>query len=134
MTFINKLSDFLSKYFIILIILAAFIAIIKPETFLSLNTIKPFGQTLTNLGLGFIMFIMGLTLNINDFKIVFTKPKEVMVGCLTQFTIMPLLAFSLAKLFNLPSELAIGLVLLGTCPGGTSSNVLTYIAKGDVAL
>ena len=77
---------------------------------------------------------MGLTLKASDFKVVFSRPKDIIIGCLAQFTIMPLLAFSLTKIFGLPQDLAIGVILVGTCPGGTSSNVMTYLAKGDVAL
>lgn len=84
--------------------------------------------------LGCVMFGMGLTLNISDFKGVFSKPKDVIVGCLCQFTIMPVLAFLLSKAFHLPAELAIGVILVGCCPGGTSSNVITYLSKGDTAL
>ena len=80
------------------------------------------------------MFGMGLTLKPSDFKVVFSRPKDVIVGCIAQFTLMPLLAFLLTKLFNLPAELAVGVILVGTCPGGTSSNVMTYLSKGDVAL
>jgi BASS family bile acid:Na+ symporter len=80
------------------------------------------------------MFGMGLTLNLNDFKIVFSRPKDVVIGCLAQFTIMPLLAWALARLFSLDEALALGVVLVGCCPGGTASNVITYLAKGDLAL
>lgn len=77
---------------------------------------------------------MGLTLKPNDFKIVFTHPKNVLLGCLSQFTIMPLLAWGLVVLFQLPNELAVGVILVGCCPGGTSSNVITFLSKGDLAL
>ena len=60
--------------------------------------------------------------------------KMSIIGCIAQFTVMPLLAFCLTKVFQLPAELAIGVILVGTCPGGTSSNVMTYLSKGDVAL
>ena len=80
------------------------------------------------------MFGMGLTLKPDDFKVVFSRPKDVIIGCIAQFTIMPLLAFGLTKLFHLSPELAVGVILVGTCPGGTSSNVMTYLSKGDVAL
>ena len=73
------------------------------------------------------MFGMGLTLKPSDFAVVFTRPKDVIIGCLAQFTIMPLLAFALGKIFNLNAELLAGVVLVGTCPGGTSSNVITYL-------
>ncbi len=84
--------------------------------------------------LGVVMFGMGLTLNPTDFKIVFSRPKDVITGCLAQFTVMPLTAWILAKLFNLPEDLALGVILVGCCPGGTASNVITYLAKGDLAL
>jgi len=84
--------------------------------------------------LGCVMFGMGLTLNLKDFVAVFRRPKDVIVGCLCQFIIMPLLALALAWAFRLPPELALGVVLVGCCPGGTSSNVITYLSKGDVAL
>ena len=90
--------------------------------------------TVINPLLGVIMFGMGLTLNLHDFKIVFSRPKDVIVGCLAQFTIMPLLAWGLARLFSLDEALALGVVLVGCCPGGTASNVITYLAKGDLAL
>ena len=81
-----------------------------------------------------VMFGMGLTIRPGDFAIVFTKPKEILVGCSAQFIIMPLLAFALSHLFRLDAALTAGVVLVGTCPGGTSSNVITYLSKGDVAL
>ena len=84
--------------------------------------------------LGVVMFGMGLTLRLQDFKIVFSRPKDVVIGCLAQFTVMPLLAWTLARVFSLDEALALGVVLVGCCPGGTASNVITYLAKGDLAL
>ncbi len=84
--------------------------------------------------LGAIMFGMGLTLAPQDFKIVLSRPKDILIGCFTQFTVMPLLALGLTWAFSLPKELAIGVILVGCCPGGTASNVITYLAKGDLAL
>jgi len=81
-----------------------------------------------------VMFGMGLALNLRDFKIVFSRPKDVTIGCLAQFTVMPLLAWGLTRLFQLDEALALGVVLVGCCPGGTASNVITYLAKGDLAL
>lgn len=134
MRFVNKLSDFLGKYFIGLVVAMAVVSLLFPEPFLAFGKLKPFGQPVINLGLSLIMFVMGLTLKVDDFKVVFLKPREVFFGCLAQFTVMPFLGYFLAKVFDLPGELAVGLVLLGTCPGGTASNVMTYLAKGDVAL
>ncbi len=84
--------------------------------------------------LGLIMFGMGMTLSPQDFRIVFSRPKDVIIGCAAQFTVMPLLAWVLSWLFDLPPELALGVILVGCCPGGTASNVITYLAKGDLAL
>lgn len=97
-------------------------------------------QTLTWVGpyvgwlLGVVMFGMGMTLTFQDFKRVLHRPWEVLLGVVAQFLIMPLAAWFLVWLFALPAELAIGVVLVGTCPGGTASNVISYLAKGDVAL
>ena len=73
-------------------------------------------------------------MNANDFRIVFSRPKDIIIGCLAQFTIMPLLAWLLAQFFQLDEALTIGVILVGCCPGGTASNVITYLAKGDLAL
>lgn len=81
-----------------------------------------------------VMFGMGLTMKLSDFAVVFSRPRDVIIGCLAQFTVMPLLAFMLGKIFGLNSELLVGVLLVGTCPGGTSSNVITYLSKGDTAL
>lgn len=97
-------------------------------------------QTLTWVGpyvgwlLGVVMFGMGMTLTFQDFKRVLQRPWEVLLGVVAQFLIMPLAAWFLVWLFALPPELAIGVVLVGTCPGGTASNVISYLARGDVAL
>lgn len=80
------------------------------------------------------MFGMGMTLRLEDFRLVLTRPMDVFSGSLAQFTVMPLLAFIVSKLLNLPTELAVGLILVGCCPGGASSNVMAFMAKGDVAL
>ena len=84
--------------------------------------------------LGLVMFGMGMTLSVDDFKGVLSHPLEVGIGVFAQFLLMPLIAWGLVKAFGLPPELAIGVVLVGTCPGGTASNVIAYLAKGDVAL
>ena len=81
-----------------------------------------------------IMFSMGLTLSIADFKRVLAMPKLIFSGLVLQYTIMPVTALLLAKLLQLDPALTIGLILVGTCPGGTASNVITYLARGNVAL
>ncbi len=111
-----------------LVLLFACIALLLPAPFMAIGT------WVINPMLGLIMFGMGLTLSPTDFRIVFSRPKDVLIGCLAQFTIMPLLAWLLTRLFALPPDLALGVILVGCCPGGTASNVITYLAKGDLAL
>lgn len=84
--------------------------------------------------LGVVMFGMGLATRLADFKVVFSRPRDIAVGCAAQFTVMPALAWMLARLFGLDEALTVGVVLVGCCPGGTASNVITYLAKGDLAL
>ncbi len=81
-----------------------------------------------------IMFSMGLTLSIDDFKRALSMPKLILSGLLLQYTVMPVTALLMAKLFQLDPALTIGLILVGSCPGGTASNVITYLARGNVAL
>lgn len=124
----KTLCHYISKYMGVLVLAVALLALAFPS---ALQQIRP---TSINYLLGVVMFGMGLTLNLNDFKIVFSRPKDVIVGCLAQFTMMPLLAWGLARVFHLDEALALGVVLVGCCPGGTASNVITYLAKGDLAL
>lgn len=88
----------------------------------------------TNYALGIIMFGMGLTLKVSDFELVVKRPLPVLIGVVAQFVIMPLLAVLLTWIFQLPAAIAVGVILVGCAPGGTSSNVISYLAKGDVAL
>lgn len=81
-----------------------------------------------------IMFMMGLTLQRSDFQRVIADPRPVMAGVACQFVIMPLLALTLATMLQLSTQLTAGMVLVGSCAGGTASNVITYLARGDVAL
>ena len=90
--------------------------------------------TLISVLLGVVMFGMGLATRLEDFKVVFSRPKDIAIGCAAQFTVMPALAWALARLFGLDEALTVGVVLVGCCPGGTASNVMTYLAKGDLAL
>ena len=124
----KRFCQFVSDYMGVLVLLSALAALLFPET---LGHLKP---RLINPLLGVIMFGMGLTLQAEDFKVVFSRPRDVLVGCLAQFTVMPLLAFALTKVFRLEPALAIGVILVGCCPGGTASNVITYLSKGDLAL
>jgi len=124
----KKLCHYISEYMGILVLVAALLALAFPS---SLQQIRPM---VINYLLGVVMFGMGLALNIQDFKIVFSRPKDVITGCLAQFTVMPMLAWALTRVFHLDEALALGVVLVGCCPGGTASNVITYLAKGDLAL
>ena len=112
----------------IIVLVVAALALFVPASCLWVQT------SWVNYLLMIVMFGMGLTLKLEDFKLVFTRPKDMLIGCVAQFTIMPLLAFLLGKVFGLEAGLLAGVVLVGTCPGGTSSNVMTYLSKGDVAL
>ena len=125
---LEKISHYISKFMALIVIVVAALALFKPA---SCNWIK---TSSVNYLLGIVMFGMGLTLKPQDFKVVFSRPKEIIIGFLSQFILMPLIAFVLIKTFRLPPELAVGVMLVGTCPGGTSSNVMTYMSKGDVAL
>lgn len=128
MKVLQKISDFFGKYMAVIVLVIAALALFVPKSCLWIQT------SWVNYLLMIVMFGMGLTLKLEDFKIVLTRPKDIIVGCIAQFTIMPLLAFALGKIFGLEAGLLAGLVLVGTCPGGTSSNVMTYLGKGDVAL
>ena len=125
---LEKVSDFVGKYMAAIVIVVAALSLLFPGTFSVVKT------AWVNTLLGIVMFGMGLTLKPEDFKVVFSRPKDVIIGCIAQFTLMPFLAWALTQVFHLPTELAIGVILVGTCPGGTSSNVMTYLSKGDVAL
>ena len=124
----KRICQFISDHMGVLVLLAAVAALMFPE---ALGHLKP---RLINPLLGAIMFGMGLTLKAADFRVVFSRPRDVLVGCLAQFTVMPLLAFALTRIFKLEPALAIGVILVGCCPGGTASNVITYLSKGDLAL
>ena len=124
----KTICHFISEYMGVLVLAVALLALAFPSVLQQVPT------TAINYLLGVVMFGMGLTLNLKDFKIVFSRPKDVIVGCLAQFTVMPLLAWGLARAFQLDEALALGVVLVGCCPGGTASNVITYLAKGDLAL
>lgn len=124
---IGKIASFLTRYISIIILFFSAAAFWKPEGF-------SWATNYTSIFLGVAMFGMGLTIKANDFKVVFSKPKEILAGCIAQYTVMPLCAWLLSVLLGLEPDLAIGVILVGCCPGGTASNVITYIAGGDVAL
>lgn len=124
---ISKISSLLSRYISVIIIICSVIAFFWRDGFI-------WTTNYTSLFLGAAMFGMGLTIRMDDFKVVFSRPKEIIVGCIAQYTIMPLTAWLLAVIFHLDADLAIGVILVGCCPGGTASNVITYMGDGDVPL
>lgn len=124
----KKVSTFVWKYMAIIVLIIATLALFIPSTCLWVQT------SWINYLLMIVMFGMWLTLNPKDFVLVFKKPKDILLGCIAQFTIMPLLAFVLWKIFWLEAGLLAGVILVWTCPWGTSSNVITYLSKWDVAL
>lgn len=125
---LQQLCNFISRWMGALVLGLAVVAVCVPEPFCRVGT------WVINPMLGLIMFGMGLTLKLEDFRVVFSRPKDVLTGCLAQFTVMPLMAWLLVRAFRLPDDLALGVILVGCCPGGTASNVITYLAKGDLAL
>ncbi|WP_296858303.1 bile acid:sodium symporter family protein [uncultured Methanobrevibacter sp.] len=123
----------IEKYFFIIILIAVAISLIYPNSFKwVLSNFK--GLNILNLLLSIILFAMGTTLKLDDFIEVFKSPKEILVGVSAQYIIMPILAFLIARIFSLGPALTIGLILVGTVPGGTASDVITFLAKGDLAL
>jgi BASS family bile acid:Na+ symporter len=98
------------------------------------GSVTPFGQPLVSVLLGIIMLGMGLTLTFEDFRKVLALPRAIVAGVVLQFTIMPLAGIVLASVFGLEAGLAVGLILVSCCPGGTASNVVTYLARANLAL
>ncbi len=123
----KKICKLLVDNMALLVIAIAVLGAVRPQT---LTWVGPYVSWM----LGIVMFGMGMTLRVEDFRTVLRHPHEVAIGVVAQFLVMPLVALLLVKAFGLPPELAIGVILVGTCPGGTASNVISYLAKGDVAL
>lgn len=124
---LSKVSKFATNTFLVWMLIAAVIGFIFPMQLSTLSNWVPYL-------LGIVMLGMGLTIDPKDFKIIFQAPRSVIIGVVLQYTIMPLSAFLIVKLFHLPSEIAIGVILVGCCPGGTFSNVMSYLANANVAL
>ncbi|MFP3509223.1 bile acid:sodium symporter family protein [Peribacillus sp. SIMBA_075] len=122
-----KISKAAGNSFAIWVLLFAVLAMIFPDAF---KWIAPYISIL----LGIIMFGMGLTLSFSDFKAVLKQPISVFIGVAAQFIIMPGVAYLLATSLELSPEVAVGVILVGCCPGGTASNVMTFLAKGNTAL
>lgn len=123
---LRRLSVVLTRFMGVIIIAFSALALWQPWIF---SWVAPHISTM----LGIIMLGMGMTLHWQDFSHVLRHPRDLGLGLVVQFGCMPLLAFALCHVFALPTELAMGMILVGTAPGGTASNVLTFIARGDVA-
>ena len=119
------ISAALTRYMGLVVIVCSALALWRPELF---RWVAPHVTPL----LGLIMFGMGMTLRVGDFSHVLARPRRIALGIVAQFALMPLLAFAACHICALPPDMAMGLILVGTAPGGTASNVLAYIAKGDV--
>ncbi len=124
----KTIKDFFIKYMAVIVLIIALLSLFAPQSALWIST------SWINYLLMVVMFGMGLTLKPESFVLVFKHPKDILCGVFAQYTIMPLLAFGLSRLFGLDAALTAGVILVGTCPGGTASNVITYFAKGDLAL
>jgi len=127
MGMLTAISRFVGRTFAFWVLGFSALAYAEPEIF---RPLVPYIIWL----LGVVMFGMGLTLSPSDFVEVVRRPRQVALGVAAQFTVMPVLAYALTRLVPMSPEIAAGVVLVGCCPGGTASNVMTFLAKGDVAL
>ncbi|WP_339102300.1 bile acid:sodium symporter family protein [Haloterrigena salinisoli] len=126
-TTLERIGEFTSKYFVLWVVIAAPLALYAPDLF------TPIAPYITPL-LGIIMLGMGLTLTPDDFRRIVERPRDVAVGALAQWLLMPTIAYVLVVALGLSWEIGLGLILVGAAPGGTASNVMTYLGRGDVAL
>lgn len=129
----KRIFKFIEKYFFIIVLIAVAISLIYPNSFQWVLS-EYNGINVLNLLLSIILFTMGTTLKPDDFVNVFKNPKEIAVGISAQYILMPIIAFAIANIFSLNTALTVGLILVGTVPGGTASDVITFLSKGDVAL
>ena len=126
LTLLQSISSWLSRYTSPFVMAAAALAFILPGCF---TWVQGDVQALV---LGFIMLTMGMTLRPADFRILAARPLDIGIGTLAQFSIMPLTAWALVACFDIPRGIAAGLILVGCCPGGVSSNIMSFLCKGDV--
>lgn len=117
----------IERHFIIIAVVLSGIALAYPPSFIWIKPHIP-------LGLGIIMFGMGLTLDFEDFRDILSKWRLVGIGVIMQYAVMPVLAVSISFVLGLPPEVVIGMVVVGACPGGTASNVIAYLARANVPL
>jgi len=123
-----RLLSLLTNLFPVWVLLAGILALVHPPLF------TWFSGPYIVWGLAIIMLGMGVTLSLGDFIAVLKMPRAVAVGFVGQYTVMPFLGWGIAHALKLPDQFAVGLILVACCPGGTASNVVTYLAKGNVAL
>jgi len=123
-----RVLSWLTNLFPVWVVLGGLVALVQPAWFLWVT------RDVITWGLAVIMLGMGMTLSLADFQAVLKMPKAVAAGVLAQFLIMPFLGWSIAHLLRLERDLAVGLILVACCPGGTASNVVTFLARANVAL
>ncbi|WP_141922980.1 bile acid:sodium symporter [Haloactinospora alba] len=127
MGFVASLAAFAGRWFAVLVVLGAVVGLVAPD---QTARLAPWISPL----LGMIMFGMGLSLRASDFAVVARRPQAVLVGIVAQFLVMPLVGYGIGVALQLPPMLLVGMVLVGSSPGGTASNVVVYLSRGDVAL
>lgn len=125
--YIIKISGWLARNTSLFIIFVAVMAFFFPHLF---DWVRGNTQTVI---LGVIMLTMGLTLTTNDFKILLSRPLDIFTGACAQFIIMPAVAYLLVRVWHLDPALSLGILLVGCCPGGVSSNIMSFLCHGDVA-
>ena len=125
--FILMLSRWLARYASAFVIGIAIVTLLAPHLFCWVR-----GNVQTVI-LGVIMLSMGLTLSADDFRVLARRPADILIGTCAQFVIMPLVAWLLVGVWHLEPALALGILLVGCCPGGVSSNIMSYLCHGDVA-
>lgn len=125
---LQSISKLLARYTSPFVILTAVVALCCPSFFAWVQQ-----GSRPSVILGLIMLTMGCTLSMDDFRILLSRPLDILIGSLAQFTIMPLVAWSLTRIFNLDPFMSAGIILVGCCPGGVSSNIMSFLCRGDVA-
>lgn len=127
MKYLQTVSAVLAKWTPVFVAATAVYSYFVPDTF---AWVKGYSQTAV---LGFIMLTMGLTLTQEDFRILVSRPVDMLIGVAAQYALMPLIAWSVVNLLGMPRSAGVGLILVGCCPGGVSSNIMSFLCKGDVA-
>ncbi|KAL8507755.1 hypothetical protein ACS0TY_018340 [Phlomoides rotata] len=127
-SWVEVLGEAISTAFPVWVAVGCLLGLVRPSSY---SWVQP---KWTVMGITITMLGMGMTLTFDDLRAAFNMPKQLLAGFFLQYSIMPLSGYFVSKLLNLPSHYAAGLILVGCCPGGTASNIVTYIARGNVAL